>query len=491
MKITRRRILYGLAALPLAHRLGSRFAAAGTLPSRLALDPQRPQYHLLPAANWMNDPNGPIYWRGKYHLFFQYNPNGAFWGDMHWNHAISDDMVHWRHLPVALAPTPSGPDKDGCFTGSIVVDKGVPTMLYTGVNPEVQCLATSRDPLLGSWEKAPKPVIPGPPPGLNVTGFRDPCPWREGDNWYMGIGSGIKKRGGAVLLYRSKDLREWEYLHPLASGKWNGKEAADPVDSGEQWECPDFFPLGKKYVLLYSTERKVYWQSGELDRKEMVFHREKQGLLDDGAYYAPKSMLDHEGNRILWGWIPETRPLEEYKRAGWAGVMSLPRVLTLNSDDELEMRVHPHVKVLRGRESNVHAAAGMADGLTISNYSGEVHCVTKKVTSPVRLSLTSKAEAPGAFFSVSYHPQGGETPLKIDNKPIVGNISVGKLDIQLFLDGSVIEVFINDRIACTRRIYLGGEKATDVLVKFEGDSDQLQDLSAWPLKPISRDRLTT
>ena len=490
MNITRRRVLYGLTALPFAHQLGLRLAV-GAAQSRLALDPQRPQYHLLPAANWMNDPNGPIYWRGKYHLFFQYNPNGAFWGDMHWDHAISDDMVHWRHLPVALAPTPGGPDKDGCFTGSIVVEKGVPTMLYTGVNPEVQCLATSRDPLLGIWEKAAKPVISAPPPGLNVTGFRDPCPWREGDTWYMGVGSGIKKRGGAVLLYRSTDLREWEYLHPLASGTWNGKPTADPVDSGEQWECPDFFPLGKKYVLLYSTERKVYWQSGELDRKEMVFHREKQGLLDDGAYYAPKSMLDHEGNRILWGWIPETRPLADYKRAGWAGVMSLPRVLTLSGEGELEMRVDPRVRALRGPQTNAQTAVGTLDDLRISNYSGEVHCLTKKAAGPVRLSLTSQAQAPGAFFSVSYQPEGGETTLKIDNKPIVGKISDGKLDIRLFLDGSVIEVFINDRIACTRRIYLEGEKAADVLVKFEGGADQLQELSAWRIKPISHDRLTT
>src|SRR5664279_4231135 len=182
--------------------------------AKLAADPLRPQFHLLPTRNWMNDPNGPIYWKGQYHMFFQYNPNAAVWGDMHWDHAISPDMVRWKHLPVALAPTPGGADKDGCFTGSMVDDKGVPTILYTGVNPEVQCLATSRDPLLRSWDKVAKAVIPTPPTGMQVVGFRDPCPWREGDWWYMGIGSGIKKKGGMVLLYRSKDLRDWEYLHP-------------------------------------------------------------------------------------------------------------------------------------------------------------------------------------------------------------------------------------------------------------------------------------
>src|ERR1700746_11506 len=97
--------------------------------SKLATDPRRPQYHLLPASNWMNDPNGPIYWRGQYHMFFQYNPNGAYWGDMHWAHAASPDMVHWRHLPIALSPTPGGPDQDGCFSGSAVVNIGVPTFI--------------------------------------------------------------------------------------------------------------------------------------------------------------------------------------------------------------------------------------------------------------------------------------------------------------------------------------------------------------------------
>lgn len=492
MKMTRRRVLHGLAALPLAHGLGLTWAAAESTSSPLAVDPQRPQFHLLPAKNWMNDPNGPIYWRGKYHLFFQYNPNAAIWGDMHWNHAISTDMFHWRHLPVALAPTPGGPDKDGCFTGSIVDDKGVPTMLYTGVNPEVQCLATSRDPLLRTWEKAAKPVIAAPPRGLDVTGFRDPCPWREGDWWYMGVGSGIKKKGGTVLLYRSRNLREWEYLHPLASGTWNGKTTADPVDSGEQWECPDFFPLGNKHVLLYSTERKVYWQSGELDRKEMVFHSERQGLLDDGAYYAPKSMLDHEGNRILWGWLPETRPVEDHRRAGWAGVMSLPRVLTLDAYGNLEMRVDARVLSLRGRETKARTSSGtILDDLKISDYSGEVHCLTNKLTKPVRLSLTSAAQSPGAFFSISCDPRAAAAPLRLNDKPIVGKVPEGRLDIRLFLDGSVIEVFVNGRVACTRRIYLPGEKASDVLVKFEGGSDQLQDLSVWQLKAISRDRLTT
>src|SRR5580658_4095030 len=160
--------------------------------SRLAADPHRPQYHLLPAANWMNDPNGPVYWNGQYHMFYQYNPNGAFWGDMHWGHAVSPDMVHWRHLPVALAPTPDGPDAAGCFSGTAVVDGDRVGVLYTGVVSapenqatirdgvsslkETQCLALASGRDLTNWTKVSQPVIATPPAGMDVSGFRDPSP---------------------------------------------------------------------------------------------------------------------------------------------------------------------------------------------------------------------------------------------------------------------------------------------------------------------------
>ena len=102
---------------------------------KLASDPLRPQYHLLPAHNWMNDPNGPIFFRGRYHMFHQYNPQAAVWGNMNWAHATSPDMIHWQHEPIALSPTPGGPDQDGVFSGSAVLDNGKPTVIYTGVQP--------------------------------------------------------------------------------------------------------------------------------------------------------------------------------------------------------------------------------------------------------------------------------------------------------------------------------------------------------------------
>ena len=142
---TRREFLSGAAAGVAVTVAPRRLGAQTSLEHRLADDPRRPRFHLLPARNWMNDPNGPIYFNGKYHMFFQYNPRAATWGDMSWNHAVSSDMLHWQHLPVALTPAPDGPDSYGCFSGStIAVGKRV-YAVYTGTKESTPDLATIRD----------------------------------------------------------------------------------------------------------------------------------------------------------------------------------------------------------------------------------------------------------------------------------------------------------------------------------------------------------
>ncbi len=299
---TRRHILQSLA-LTTGAAFTRKLPALELSQAQIARDPLRPQYHLQPARGWMNDPCGPIYWKGRYHMFFQYNPHAAVWGDMHWAHASSPDMIHWHREPIALAPTPGGPDQDGCFTGTAVVADGKPTFLYTGVQKvppeqatlrdgnsnlrETQCLAVAEDDALLHWRKLPQPVIAAPPAGMEVTGFRDPSPWRDQQDrqWYMVVASGEKGIGGNVLLYKSADLRHWQYLHPLAQGKWSGKPGPNPVDTGEMWECPDFFPLDGKHVLIHSTEGKTIWQIGTLDRAAMLFHAESEGIA------RPRSVL--------------------------------------------------------------------------------------------------------------------------------------------------------------------------------------------------------
>ena len=206
-------------------------------------------------------------------------------------------------------------------------------------------MAVAEDDTLLRWRKLPQPVIPAPPAGMKVAGFRDPSPWRNGDHWNLIVASGERRVGGRVLLYRSTDFRHWEYLHPMAQGT-PLNHSQDVVGSGEMWECPDFFPLDGKHVLIHSTGGRTLWQIGTLDTAAMLFHAESEGLLDHGAYYAPKSQLDAHGNRILWGWITETRPQAEYAAAGWSGMMSLPRRLSI-ANGQLVMEPAPETASLR------------------------------------------------------------------------------------------------------------------------------------------------
>ena len=517
-KWTRRRFLEGgvlLGGAQLAGQFTSLRLLVGEFPlsaAELAKDPRRPQFHLLPAANWMNDPNGPIYWKGEYHMFFQYNPGGAYWGDMHWAHAVSSEMVHWRHLPVALSPTPGGADADGCFSGSAVVQDGVPTFVYTGVAAvpkeeatlsdgqhdfrETQCIATSSDPMLIVWEKAPAPVIATPPPGLKVAGFRDPCPWRLGEWWYLNVGSGVRGKGGMVLLYRSKDLRQWEYLHPLVEGTMpadadRAKSATDPVASGEMWECPDFFAIRDKYVLIYSTQGKVFWQSGALDQESLRFKAEQSGLLDHGSYYAPKTQLDKDGNRILWGWLPETRPLEEYRAAGWAGMMSLPRVLDLDAKGVLTMRFLPEVEKLRRQQERMKPGEAKEFGtLRIEGCCCEFRCAAQQGSKPfeVVLSLENGMKTGAELLRIEWKPEGQS--LLVDGAKIE-TPGDETLDVNAFVDGSVIELLVNGRFAKTKRFYYPGNSAPNIQASYRGRQDQLKDLAVWQIAPISADRLTT
>ncbi|MFC1976639.1 glycoside hydrolase family 32 protein, partial [Chloroflexota bacterium] len=282
---------------------------------KFAGDPHRPQYHFLPPANWMNDPNGLIQWQGQYHMFYQHNPHGAFWGSMHWGHAVSEDLVHWTHLPLAMTPTPGGPDVDGCFSGCAVNHNGTPTFIYSGylenVSYQLPCLATSTDDLL-TWQKySGNPVIPLPPDDLEIVGFRDHSVWQEGDTWYQVIGAGIKDVGGTALLYKSKDLIYWDYINPILIGD---KNETDPVWTGTMWECPDFFALGDKHVLLISvfddqTLYTAYFIGTYANHK---FSPEILRKLDSGDnhFYAPQKLIDDKGRRILWGWLQEGRSRE-------------------------------------------------------------------------------------------------------------------------------------------------------------------------------------
>ena len=166
------------------------------LVARAEADPHRPRFHFVSPAGWLNDPNGVSQWNGTYHLFYQYNPEGAFHHRILWGHATSTDLVNWADQPVALEPS-EGPDTDGCWSGVLVDDGGTPTLVYSGRHGEreLPCVAVGSPDLL-TWTKAPEnPVIPAPPAGVDVTAYRDHCVWREGPLWRQIVGSGIRGRG--------------------------------------------------------------------------------------------------------------------------------------------------------------------------------------------------------------------------------------------------------------------------------------------------------
>ncbi len=504
MLLNRRNFLAALGCSSAATLLHQQAHALGLEPPLSALDlahdPLRPEYHLLPPHNWMNDPNGPIWWKGKYHLFYQLNPEAAVWGDMHWGHAVSTDMVHWHPEAIALAPTPGGPDSEGCFSGSAVVYNGVPTFIYTGVqnaNPdratirdssnklrEVQMLATAEDDSLLHWKKLPEPIIASPPPGMAVTGFRDPCPWHEADGWYLGLGSGVQGEGGCVLLYRSQDLRQWEYLHPLVQGKATGRTAGNPVGSGDMWECPDFFALNGRHCLLYSTEGKVYWSTGDYDLQSHRYVPTQQGILDHGAIYAPKSFLAPDGRRILWGWIRETRPEAEFSAAGWAGAMSLPRVLGINADGQLTMTIAAEVEKLRGASARtVLQNNASRHRLETLRQEIELRATPMTTTASVRLHVESNAvwELTLDFAAKTARCGDREFPLPTLNPT--------EPALRMFLDGSVIEAFAGTTQAITSRCYKVISGKTELELSAEGTGGS--QFTRWPLAAISPDRMTT
>jgi beta-fructofuranosidase len=496
-----RRKFMARTALAGAGWLSARNSSRADAAPDVAHDPLRPEYHLLPPHNWMNDPNGPIWWKGKYHMFYQLNPHAAVWGDMHWGHAVSPDMVHWQHQAVALAPTPDGADSEGCFSGSAVVHNGVPAFIYTGVQNapseqvtirdgndklrETQMLATAEDDGLLRWKKLEAPVIAKPPDGMHVTGFRDPCPWKEPDGWYVGIGSGERGKGGSVLLYRSQDLHKWEYLHPLTTGIPNGKQAANPCDSGEMWECPDFFALDNTYYLHYSTEGKVIWTTGDYDAHAHTYAPKRRGVLDHGAYYAPKSFVAPGGRRILWGWITEKRPQAEYAAAGWAGCMSLPRVLSVGAQGQLEMHPASEVLKLRGPSQKAAVDLGKPFRTKLTSLRQELYVPMDFNVGTATVRLVAGGDE---VWQISINLPGdsvhcGDTSFPLPQFPWP------RPALHIFIDGSVIETFIGGRDAMTSRVYTVKPGDTQIEVSVAGKGHL--DIELWPLQAISNDRLTT
>jgi beta-fructofuranosidase len=432
----------------------------------------RPRYHFTPPANWMNDPNGLIHWKGTYHLFYQHNPHAPCWGSMHWGHASSTDLVNWTHQPVALAPDPDGPDRDGCFSGVAVPTGDRVTFIYTGVRGDDQlpCLALCEDDDLRTWTKHPgNPVIAAPPDDLKTTIFRDHSVWRDDGWWYQVIGSGIENVGGAALLYRSADLEHWEHLGPLLVED-RARIAPEWVTMG--WECPDFFTLDDRHVLTFSLWNgdpiAVGYYSGRFADHRFV--PDRHGLVDGGqSFYAPQSFNDESGRRVMFGWLREECSGDLQMKHGWSGAMSLPRVLGVDERGDLTQRPAPEVENLRGR--HLHLDLQPCDWFRHVELQG-VDATTLEIDSVwewgaqgmVAFNLcASGSEAERTVVALSV--EDGDLVLDTRESSVdpgsAGGMHRMKLDLEaeapirlrVFVDRSVVEVFLNDRYCLTGRVY--------------------------------------
>ena len=323
----------------------------------------RPVFHLSSMAGWMNDPNGFCIYNGKYHMFYQYNPFSSHWDDMHWGHAFSEDLVHWEYLPAALAPD-APYDLGGCFSGSAVtLPDGRLMLMYTGVRREkgpdgrsadiqTQNIAIGDGCDFIKYEHNPVLDEKDLPEGASRNDFRDPKIIRTQDGCYLAlIGNRPLDGSGQILRYVSKDAFHWTYAGKLAQNRGR---------FGLMWECPDFFELDGKQVLLVSPQDMLpegfeyhngYGtlcligtcnENGELEE-------EHDQAIDYGIdFYAPQTVLSPDGRRIMIGWLQNWDSLSIREAwEPWAGQMSVPRELFLKNGRLMQRPVR-ELEILRG-----------------------------------------------------------------------------------------------------------------------------------------------
>ncbi|MBN8590532.1 MAG: glycoside hydrolase family 32 protein [Anaerolineae bacterium] len=462
---------------------------------RLQVDFHRPRYHFLPPSNWMNDPNGLIQWKGQYHLFYQYNPSGPLWGNIHWGHTISDDLIHWRDLPIALAPTPGGPDETGVFSGCAVAYEGQPVIIYTGTRGtrheiQTQCVATGTDDGL-VWQKhAQNPVIHQVPPEAGQTSdFRDPFVWHEADGWYMVLGSRIKDQGGVIFLYRSNDLINWTYLGPLFTGDRR---------HGVIWECPNFFKLDDRWVLIISSHLgtatgTVLYFVGTYENHR--FTPTSEGVLDFGTLYAPLSFVDDQQRRVLIGWLREARSNGEQERAGWSGVQSIPRLLSLDDAGRLHMAPVPELETIRGAHRHWEGIA--LQGQITLDAQGQALDIaatfSPQANGSCGLALLAAGDQPERI-EIIYQAATGQLIVRkvvaefghsqsIDSRVVPHTLQPDEpLRLRILLDGSVVEIIANERTSLSSRLY--PTQITHNQVHLLGEATTLNSLDIWEMPSI-------
>lgn len=493
------------ASTSLTHRSANLEQAQRALVDSLprVIHDYRPAYHLAPVAGWMNDPNGVVYFRGEYHVFYQHHPFEAKWGPMYWGHAKSADLVHWQHLPIALAPGDDF-DRDGCFSGSAVVYEDTLALIYTGhtwlgdvgderLIRQVQCLATSTDGVRFVKHGA----VIGTPPHDSIMHFRDPKVWKEDDHWYLIAGA---RQGDRPLLplYRSADLQAWEFLDYVDRGS---------EGDGYMWECPDLFRLNGHDVLLYSPqgmqpqgyERLNKYQTGyRVGRLDSEWHFTGGPFieLDNGHdFYAAQTLEAADGRRLVWAWLDMWESPMPSQAHHWCGMLGLPRELELHAD---RLRVFPARELTALRQAPLPGTPPWAGSGTqwVSHVRGDVLEIHVHLDLPgctdgrLGVALRCGPDGENTEQTLLYYDASlqrlvldrSRSGAQVDGQRSVPiDPTIEQLRLRVFLDRSSIEVFEEEgRFSLSSRIYPRPD-SLGVKLLASGTGGHVAITHAWPL----------
>lgn len=465
----------------------------------------RQRYHFMAEEGWINDPNGVIFFRGKYHLFYQFNPYDAFWGYMHWGHAVSEDLIHWEHLPVALAPSEDYDNhkEGGCFSGSAIEHDGKLYLFYTGTTNygdgfvQRQCMAVSEDGI--HFEKYGNNPVIDVPEGVERANFRDPKVWEHEGKFYMVCGA-KKDNLAKAMLFRSDDLVHWEFFNVLMESRG---------EFGYMFECPDFFQIGDKFVFMFSPmgvhERTKVYLVGDMDYRTGKFYYTSMGEIDWGMdFYAPQSFQDAKGRRLMigwanaWDWMPWWKDWGPAYKEGWCGSFSVPREVRLMPDNTLQFVPVEEMKMLRHEEKKFfdcavgEAAVDISGGDGVAFESVLLLDLEKTTASKVIFSLRAgegkesvlcfdlqKAEMTFDRNNSDGWSKGcSRSPLNLRGKR--------ELDIHILSDQSSVEVFADQyQNNHSNNVFASGTQNSDT-IRAEGGTAVFKSIFSWGLETVIR-----
>lgn len=469
--------------------------------TRFASDFNRPRYHLLPAANWTNETHGLILFNGKYHIFNQKNASGIFLGQINWGHFSSSDLVHWTEEKPALTPDNSY-DKNGIWSGCAVInDNGIPQLIYTAGGDKLGVgIAFPKDGALIEWEKYEhNPVIAEHPVEYTRTDMRDQYVWKEGNTWYMIIGYGIEKTEtphGALLLYKSIDLKKWDFIHLL----FEGNPSVD--NSGIFWEMPVFKKMGKKYVLLVNRvphkgvpARCQYWIGDFKNEKFIPDNPIPQNLEVINRLLSPSIVETPMGDVVSISIIPDEIGGEATYKQGWAHLYSIPRKWQLKNG-KICQTPHPALQQLREKHNVLpKKKIGALEPYVISKQGHQLEIkATFYPGDAKRFGFVLCKNPDDTEFSMIYYDvdkkelvvdqthSSARQHIPLDIRKDYYPLEVSKpIEFHLFIDGSIVEGFINNQDAFTTRIFPLKENSTQLELFSDGKTTEAA-AEIWTLR---------